>query len=254
MKNFKNIKIAGISMLLLTLFSCNLEPEIHSTVTNYPIMSLKGDQTVFVPLGSAYNDPGITATENGVEIAYTSTAVGVYRKGNKLDTNIADQYTQTYKATNKDGFSNTITRTVIVYKTGDLVNSIEGLYLSTTRRNGSLLPASQGSSVDMKYVHIWKNTNGTYQVSDAFGGWYDIGRKIGVTSATQGGTITGNIPTNTFTFPGNPLTNEYFGGTANITGLTVSAATKTVVLTCVWNTTPPVTVYTFVSTLTQVQP
>jgi hypothetical protein len=250
MKNLKKFKIAGITMLLLTFFSCSLEPEIHSTITNYPIMSLKGEQTVFVPLGSTYNDPGITATENGAVIAYTSTAAGVYRKGNKLDTNIADQYIQTYKATNKDGFSNTITRTVIVYKTGDLVNSIEGLYTSTSRRNGSLLPSSQGSSVDMKYIHIWKNTNGTYQVSDAFGGWYEIGRKIGITSATQGGTITGNISTNTFTFPGNPLTNEYFGGVANITAVAVTPATKQVIVSCSWDAGP----YLFVSTLTQVQP
>lgn len=247
MKNFKNIKIAGISMLLLTLFSCNLEPEIHSTVTNYPIMSLKGDQTVFVPLGSAYNDPGITATENGVEIAYTSTAVGVYRKGNKLDTNIADQYTQTYKATNKDGFSNTITRTVIVYKNGDLVNSIEGLYTSTVARNGTI-PSDAYRNIE--YVHIWKNTDGTYGVSDAFGGWYEYGRAI-PDSETPGGIINAvNIPTNSFTFPGT-LTNTYFGGTAKITGFTANATTKTTVLTCSWLAP---TAYTFVSTLKQVQP
>lgn len=53
-----------------------------------------------------------------------------------------------------------------MYKNGDLVNSIEGVYLSTTRRNGSLLPASQGSSVDQQYVYVWKNSNGTYGVSD----------------------------------------------------------------------------------------
>jgi len=252
MKNLKRLKIAGITMFFLTLFSCSLEPEIGSTITNYPIMTLKGNSTVFVPLGGPYNDPGIIATENGVPITYTSTAVGIYRKRNTLDLNIADKYTQTYKATNKDGFSNTITRTVIVYKTGDLVNSIEGVYVSTTKRNNAFLPASQGSSVNMKYVYIWKNTDGTFGVSDAFGGWYDIGRSIGPTSATQGGIIAGNIPTNAFTFPGNPLTNEYFGGVANITGLTVDPATKTLTLKCNWIA-PPATNYDFVSTLKQEQ-
>lgn len=236
-------------MLLLTLFSCSLEPEINSTITNYPIMTLIGDKIVFVPLGSTYNDPGITATENGTQIQYTSTATGDYRKGNKLDTNIGDQYTQTYKATNKDGFSNTITRTVIVYKTGDLVNSIEGIYKSTTKRNGSLLPSSQGSSVDMKYVYIWKNTDGTFEISDAFGGWYDLGRKIGVTSATLGGKIKGDIHTNTFTFPGNSLGNQYFGGVAQLTSVTVDPTTKTVIVSCDWDAGP----YKFVSTLTQLQ-
>ena len=80
MKNLKKISIAGIAMLLLTLFSCSLEPEINSTITNYPIMTLIGDKIVFVPLGSTYNDPGITATENGTQIQYTSTATGDYRK------------------------------------------------------------------------------------------------------------------------------------------------------------------------------
>lgn len=249
MKNLKNLKIAIVAMFILTLTSCSLDPVINSTITNYPLMTLNGEETVFVQLGSTYNDPGIIATESGVEIAYTSTAKGVYRKSTTLNTNIADQYTQTYKATNKDGFSNTITRTVIVYNTGDLVNSIEGVYLSTTKRNGSLLPSSQGSSVDMKYVYIWKNANGTFEISDAFGGWYDLGRKIGVTSATPGGTITGDIPSNSFTYPGNPLTNPYFGGVAELTAVTVNPATKTVVVTCDWDAGP----YKFVSTLTQLQ-
>jgi hypothetical protein len=250
MKNLKKLKIAGITMFLLTLFSCSLEPEIGSTITNYPIMTLKGNATVFVPLGGTYNDPGITATESGAPITYTSTAVGTYRKSTTLDLNKADKYTQTYKATNKDGFSNTITRTVIVYKTGDLVNSIEGVYVSTTKRNNAFLPASQGSSVNMKYVYIWKNTDGTFGVSDALGGWYDLGRNIGPTSATQGGTIAGNIPANSFTFPGNPLSNEYFGGVANITGVNVDPVTKTVTLKCNWLAP---TNYDFVSTLKQEQ-
>jgi hypothetical protein len=250
MKNLQIIKMLGVSALILAISSCSLDPVIHSQVTNYPIMSLKGDATIFVPLGGTYNDPGIVATENGAPIPFTSTGAGKYRNGKTLDLNVADEYVQTYKAVNKDGFARTIDRKVIVYKNGDLVNSIEGVYLSTTRRNGSLLPASQGSSVDQKYVYVWKNSNGTYGVSDAFGGWYDIGRKIGVTSATRGGTIAGNIPTNTFTFPGNPLTNVYFGGVAAITGLTVAPASKQLTLSCSWDAGP----YTFVSTLTQFQP
>lgn len=250
MKNLKIFKLFGISALILAISSCSLDPVIGSEVTNYPIMTLKGDETVFVPLGSAYNDPGITVTENGAPIAYTSTATGKYRNGKTLNTNIVDQYVQTYKAVNKDGFSRTIDRNVIVYQNGDLVNSIEGIYISTVRRNGSLLPATQGSSVNMKYVYIWKNSDGTFEISDAFGGWYDIGRKLGITSATQGGTITGNIPTNTFTFPGNPLGNAYFGGVANLTGVTVSPGSKQVVVSCNWDAGP----YTFVSTLTQFQP
>lgn len=235
-------------MFLLTLFSCSLEPEIGSTITNYPIMELNGDETVFVPLGSTYNDPGVTATENGVEIQYTSKSIGDYRKGTKLDTNVSDQYTQSYTATNKDGFSNTITRTVIVYKNGDLVNSIEGLYTSTVARNGS---TPSDAYRNMEYILIWKNNDGTYEISDSFGGWYQYGRAIGITSITPGGTMKAvDISANTFTFPGNPLTNTYFGGVANLTSVIVTPSTKNVVVSCDWLAP---TAYKFVSTLTQVQ-
>jgi hypothetical protein len=250
MKNLKIFKMLGISALLLAMVSCSLDPVVSSRITNYPVMTLNGPSTVFVPLGTAYADPGIVATENGAPITYTSKGAGKYRNAKTIDTNIADQYLQTYTAVNKDGFSNTVTRTVIVYKTGDLVNSIEGVYISTARRNGSLLNPAQGSSVDMKYIYIWKNTDGTFEISDAFGGWYDIGRKIGIASATQGGTITGDIPTNNFTFPGNPLTNVQFGGVAKLTSVVVTPGTKQVVVSCDWDAGP----YKFVSTLTQFQP
>lgn len=240
-----------VSSLLFT--SCDADSTGGvSKVTNYPIIEVNGDSTIFLPLGTAFADPGAVAKENGVVIPTEISYSGNFRGAKTLDVNQADEYIQTYTATNVDGFKATATRKIIVYKTGDLVNSIEGVYISTTRRNGSLLSASQGSSVDQKYIYIWKNNDGTFGVSDAFGGWYSIGRKIGITSATQGGTIAGNIPTNTYTFPGNPLDNQYFGGSANITGLNVDAANKTLVLTTAWAA-DAATNYSFVSTLAQVQ-
>lgn len=251
MKNiFIKLMTVVISGLLLT--SCDSDSSAGvSRVTNYPVFEFNGESTVFVEQGSTYSDPGVVATENGAVIPTTTSFAGKYRGAKTLDVNTIDQYTQTYSATNVDGFQGTTTRKVIVYKTGDLVNSIEGVYIATTRRNGTLMAASQGSSVDVKYIYIWKNSNGSYQVSDAFGGWYDISRNIGVTSAAVGGTITGNIATNTFTFPGIPVC-AYFGGSAKISGLTVDPATKTLVLTTDWAA-DATTNYKFVSTLTQVQ-
>jgi hypothetical protein len=247
MKYLKTTKIAALAVLLLTILSCSTEPVIGSTVTYFPEITLNGASTVFVPLGSTYNDPGVTATVNGATIEYTSTAIGVNRRSPKLDTSIQDEYIQTYKAINADGFANTVTRKVIVYKTGDLVNSIEGVYTSTVARNGSTPSAAYRN---MEYIYIWKNTDGTYEISDAFGGWYSIGRAI-AGSNTPGGKINAvNISTNTFTFPGNPMTNDYFGFPANLLSLTVNPTTKTLVLSCDWNTG---TAYVFVSTLTQVQ-
>lgn len=234
------------------LSSCSTETDNVSTVTNYPTIEVLGADPVFVAQGGTFVDPGVIAKEGTAIIPTTTTVAGKYRGATTLDTNITDQYTITYTATNKDGFKASASRTVIVYKTGDLVNSIEGVYISTVRRNGNLLPASQGSSVNMKYIYIWKNTNGTYGVSDAIGGWYELGRHIGG-SNTPGGIINAvNIPTNSFTYPGNPQTNSYFGGTNNITDVNVNAATKVVTLTSV-SVFPPATTYNFVSTLTQVQ-
>ncbi|QLC67407.1 DUF5011 domain-containing protein [Flavobacterium sp. LPB0248] len=250
----KNIFIKLMTVVVggLLLTSCDADSSANvSRVTNYPVFELNGDSTEFVELGSTYNEPGATVTENGQNIPFTISFAGKYRGAKTLDTSKIDEYTETYSATNADGFPGNSTRKVIVYKTGDLVNSIEGVYIATTTRNGQLMAASQGSSENVKYIYIWKNADGSFQVSDAFGGWYDISRKIGVTSAAVGGTITGNISTNTFTFPGIPVC-DYFGGDAVISGLTVDPATKTLVLTTDWAADPK-TNYKFVATLTQVQ-
>jgi hypothetical protein len=251
----KNIFIKLTFMVVCTMLfiACDADSTGNvSRVTYYPIIEINGNSTVFTPIGAAFSDPGAVAKEAGAVIPTLVSYSGNFRGAKTLDVNQTDEYTQTYTATNKDGFKTNATRKVIVYKTGDLTNSIEGVYLSTTNRNGSLLPASQGSSVDQKYVYIWKNSNGTFGISDAFGGWYSIGRNIGITSATLGGIIAGDVSTNTFTFPSNPLINQYFGGVAEITKLTVNAATKTLVLTTAW-TASDGTPYSFVSTLTQVQ-
>jgi hypothetical protein len=252
----KNIykKGLGLMAVILAFTSCSTEDEISSTVTEYPIITVNGDATIFVDEGEAFTDPGAVATIGEEEVPLDIRYVGRYR-GNvytgTLDTSVADIYTAEYSAVNEDGFTGTATRQIIVANTGDLVNSIEGVYTSTVFRNGS-----QGSPVsaytDIKYILIWKNGDGTYEVSDSFGGWYLFARAI-ADSETPGGIIVANdIPANDFSFPGTQ-TNLYFGGTSEITDLEVNPVTKTLVLTTSWQTTPPVTNYTFVSTLKQVQ-
>ena len=248
LKNMKKIYTTLFFIIGLLLVSCDNEDTANvSQVTYFPIVTLEGNNPEVVkPLGTAYADPGVTATENGAPIPFTTTAFGKYRGTTILDTKVMDEYTQAYTAINKDGFSSTAERKVIVYQNGNLTTSIEGLYTSTVKRNGSYMSASQGSSVDMKYVYIWKNGNGTFQISDAFGGWYNLGRNI-PNSFTPGGLFSASfVPT------GNAITNPYFGGSAVIKSLTVNAATKTLVMTTDWVApgTPP-TNYTFECTLVQ---
>jgi len=216
-----------------------------SSITYFPIITLKGaDPQVVTPLGATYADPGATATENGSPIPFTTSAKGKYRGTTTLNTNLMDEYFQTYTAVNKDGFSASKQRKVIVYQNGNLTTSIEGLYTSTVKRNGSFMSASQGSSVNMKYVYIWKNTDGTFQISDAFGGWYNIGRNIADSFTPNGKFTSAFVPT------GNTLTNPYFGGTAVIKSLTVNPATKTLVMTTEWQA-DATTLYVFECTLVQ---
>jgi hypothetical protein len=239
-------KLIALIFTGLLFVACSTDDTANvSSITYFPLVTLKGSDPVVVkPLGSAYSDPGAIATENGVAIPYTTTATGKYRGTSTLDTKVMDEYSQTYTAVNKDGFSASKVRKVIVYQNGDLTTSIEGLYTSTVKRNGAFMSAAQGSSKDMKYVYIWKNANGTFQVSDAFGGWYNLGRNI-AGSFTPGGLFTAAfVPT------GNTLVNPYFGGTAVIKSLSVNAATKTLVMTTEWQA-DATTKYVFECTLVQ---
>jgi hypothetical protein len=223
-----------------------------SRITNFPIFEVSGDETIFVNQGEAYTDPGAIATEGGVEIEYTTSVLGKYRGGTTLDTNVPDVYQVTYTAVNQDGFNATASRTVIVYNTGDFVNSIEGLYTSTVFRNGVQgAPASNYTNIE--YILIWKNGDGTYELSDGFGGWYEFGRALGAGYRAPGAKITvNNIATNSFSF-GPAFTNETFGGTANITGVTANVANRTLAITVPWQA-DAATLYNFAYTLTQVQP
>ena len=246
----KKMKKIIITLLIASGFvSCDDSPTTGnvSKITNYPIITVTGDDPYFVPLGTPYVDPGAVAMAGSNEVPVVTTAVGKYRGTTTLDTNKIDEYLVSYSAENSDGFSGTATRKVIVYKTGDLVTSLEGVYIANTSRNGS----SPGTAQNLKYVYIWKNADGTYGVSDAFGGWYEYHRGFGVGYITPDATINAvSIPTNTFTYPGNPFSNTGFGGTANILDVNVDPVNKKIVLTVSWLAP---TAYTFVVTLTQVQ-
>jgi hypothetical protein len=254
MRNIYNIGKMCLLATLLTTVSCSTEDPVSSVVTEYPVITVEGDATIFLDEGESFTDPGAVAMIGDNEVPVTTRYIGRYR-GNvfngTLDTSVADIYTAEYSAINEDGFPGVARRQIIVANTGDLVNSIEGLYTSTVFRNGS-----QGSPAadytDIEYILIWKNADGSYEVSDSFGGWYLLARAIADSETPGGRIVANNIAANDFSFPGTQ-TNLYFGGTSEIVDLTVNAATKTLVLTTTWATPPPVTNYTFVSTLKQVQ-
>jgi hypothetical protein len=233
---------------ILMVTSCKKDSEGVSTITYYPDFVVKGSSEITIPTGVSFTDPGVTATENGVQIPVTITISGDYfpYTGSQVDATTPNKYDILYTAKNKDGFNGTASRTVYVVTTGDMVNSIEGLYTSTVVRNNVVSPQYQ----DLAYVMIRKSSSGAnvYEISDAIGGYYDLGRAYGAGYRATGASITANnIATNDFSF-GSSFGVGAFGGTANITSFTVDPIAKTISFETDWDAGP----YIFKIVLTQV--
>jgi hypothetical protein len=242
----KNIIIL-ISFLALILASCGEKKSANiSGITYFPSFTMNGDAEYYLSVGDPFTEPGVTAEENGVEIPVTTSVVGDFfgYSGDAVNTDAADKYIITYTATNSDGYPGTASRTVWVIETGDLVNSIAGLYTSTVVRNGS----ASAQYTDMEYIMISDNGDGTYNLSDAIGGYYDLGRAYGADYRAAGLVITANdIPGNDFSF-NDPIGVGAFGGSLLMTAFSVDAGSKTISFTSDWDSG-----YVFEVTLTQVQ-
>lgn len=245
MKKIKSIILFSLVVSLFFLGGCkkDLTSEGVSFTTNYPTFTVPGDLTIYHQLGQAYTDPGATATENGSPLTVSVSVSSEYTgySGTTVNANQADLYTITYTATNKDSFSGSKKRTVYVYNTGDLVNSIEGLY------SVSVVRSDKKSYSNLSYIMIYKTGTNTYSLSDDIGGYYDLGRALGSTYRGSGVTITANsIPNNDFSFTTGTVGS--FGGNVTINTFTVDPATKTIVYTSTWDQG-----YSFTATLKQVQ-
>lgn len=108
----KNIKtLCFIVLSFATLVSCSYEEEIGSKVTNYAVITLNndedGDNVMVINKGDAYVESGAIAIIDEKEV---DVEIG----GDVVDTNTIGVYKVDYSSTNIDGFSRTITRTVIV--------------------------------------------------------------------------------------------------------------------------------------------
>lgn len=213
--------------ILFAFMACDKKYETAdlSTVTYYPVFEVSGAPVLTLEQGTTFTDPGVKATAGGNEVPVSMTVSGVFSgySGSTVNTDVPDKYIITYTATNDDGFANTTERTVWVAKTGDLVNSIEGLYTSTVVREGNPSPQYE----DMEYLIIWKVSGNTYTITDAVGGYYSIGRGYGDDYAAQGGTITVNdISTNDYTTTAGVF--PIWGNTMDINDFKVDGGTKTI--------------------------
>lgn len=241
MKNIA-LKLSGLFFILL-LWSCQKDTENISRITYFPTFDYKGESVMLQPMGTAFVDPGVTASEDGVDLPIEVSVVGDSGyKGTTVDSNAADKYTISYSALNSDGFPGSQERVVFVAKTGDLVNSIEGLYTSTVVRSGKTGP----QYTNMKYVIISKTGDNEYVLSCGIGGYYSIGRNYGSAYLATATITANNIAANNFSIP--DYTVGSFGGVVTMSSFKVDAANKKIEFTSAWDSG-----YEFVVTLNQVQ-
>jgi hypothetical protein len=245
MKSILNItKFSLLLGSLLTISSCDNEPEASnlSRITYFPEFAYEGGTVSLIPCNSDFEVPPVTATEGGETLPVSISTTGISGPVSEVDINKPDMYIETASAVNQDGFSAELERTFWVACTGDLVNSIEGLYTSTVSRNS---PTPR--YYDMEYILIRKVGTNQYEISNADGGWYQFGRALGPGYSSPGAIVTANdIPSNSFSF-GPPVEVRTFGGLIQLTSMTVDPATKTIVFSSYWDFD-----YTFTATLTQV--
>ena len=125
------IKIFLLTLITISILSCNKKDNFNypagtvgiSRITNFPILTLKGSSLVLVAKGGTYAEAGVTAKEGTTDLTYTTSG--------SVNVNTAGVYTLTYSAVNKDGFSASAKRTVVVYSTDATAaaNDLSGVYL-----------------------------------------------------------------------------------------------------------------------------
>ncbi|GGH44979.1 DUF5011 domain-containing protein [Dyadobacter endophyticus] len=133
----KGLKLILTALTLFAAFSCEEDKvtEGISTITYYPIITLKGEQWNVVKAGAAFTDPGAGAKEGDKDIEVKVTGT--------VDTKTPGVYTIQYDAVNKDGYSSTEYRYVGVISSAAWGVDITGSY----KRNAGALGVSKVTKV-----------------------------------------------------------------------------------------------------------
>jgi hypothetical protein len=223
-------KLFLMAFFAMGLAACerDLETEgVTKKITYYPVIEMAGEPEYVLPFGADFEDPGATATEQGNPIEVTTSITGTYFNlaPSSLNTSSPDIYNLIYSATNQDGYSGSVSRAItILPPTGDLVNSLEGVYTMTVARTPAGGPAN-ADYTDREYGYIVKVGENQYQISDGIGGYYDFGRAYGPGYAALGGVI--QFEDGVASVVSNPEVGG-FGGVAPISAINVDAGAKTV--------------------------
>lgn len=149
MKKITLNKIAFLLFVVTMLASCTKNKVEPSKPTYLPSLVLNGDKLIVILVGdTSYRELGAVAKENG-------TAINVAIDG-EVDVNTPGVYILSYSATNSDGYSASLSRTVIVMPE-------------------SFIPGSADISGDYKLASnsrpstVTKVVDGVYTMSDGWG-------------------------------------------------------------------------------------
>lgn len=174
---------------LAVLASCEkkVTTEDPSTITHYVSFELNGDETMLVPLNTTFADPGVKATENGVDVndkVVVSITDAAGDAVSKISTTDPGLYYVEYSAVNVDGFGASCERTVIVYDPSVTV-SIAGVYnvdIDASIYNDnpfSAWIAAKGYAGNSAVVEFTEIAPGFFECNDILAGWYSQIRAYG---------------------------------------------------------------------------
>lgn len=149
-------KILMLAVTAVAISACESDDtEGLTRTTYYPTISLTGELVV-VNLGSSYTEPGYTAILNGQDV---SSMVEV---SSDVDVSQVGIYHVIYSCVNEDGFSSSVSRTVIVNNPGNFSN----VYWAEV----------QNTSGSRHYYNtptvISDNGDGTFLIDDLLTGYY----------------------------------------------------------------------------------
>lgn len=160
----KILFIAALAIMAIGFTSCEKQSLGKTQITYYADIQLKGGSQVVVNKGTEYVEPGYTATMAGQDVTSQVAVSG------SVDTSTSGVYTLYYSMSNKDGFTSSVSRTVIVL---DLTDAVEGFWACTPtsfRTNTNTGAAvAYGESFE---ILIIGEGDGVYLVDDLLAGWY----------------------------------------------------------------------------------
>lgn len=172
------LSILTVVIFIFTGCEKKITTEDVSKLTYYVTFELEGGDDLKIPAGNAFVDPGFTAMEGTTDVTNKVKVDG------EVDGMVPGVYFLNYSAVNKDGFSASVTRRVIIYDPNAPATDISGYYVSNILRRR----LDTGATGKRGPYPVWieKLAPGFFYVSDFFGGWYQYGSGYGASYAMTG--------------------------------------------------------------------